>query len=111
MTLTPPPEPADCFCCHRAATGIGIGDRFNPKWLCVECALLAKDIREVKKFSVYEDRAVDEAGADAGNYLDSIGITDLSALSQNQWRAFIKKMIFGFGASLRRQVREGRAPF
>lgn len=112
--MTKPPathDPTTCWLCQRRACGLGIGNERDPRWLCEECALLAEDIRRVKNFDAYETKALEDAGADGGAYLEGIHKTDLADLSEGEYSEFVMMVIKGFGDSLRRQIRERRAPF
>jgi hypothetical protein len=106
--------PAECFVCKRRATGLGLGnDRTlaRPQWLCVECAMMADQIRNVKRLDMYEVGALNDAGREAGEWLDTIGKTDLATLSEIEYREFIKRAILAFGNSIREKIREHKAPF
>lgn len=111
MKFPPMEEPADCWLCHRHAEGLGVGTPQQPKWLCKECLVMADDIRRARRLDAFEVLALTDAGADGGAYLDSLGKTDLAELTEHEFRDFVRKVVLGFGASLRQQIREGRAPF
>jgi len=104
-------EPADCCVCHRRAEGIGIGSPQSPRWLCKECSVMADDIRRARRLDPFEVAALNDAGADGGEYLDSLGKTDLADLTEHEYREYVRRVVLGFGASIRAQIREGRAPF
>lgn len=67
-----------------------------------------------------ERASMQHAGRMGGEYLDSIGQTDLASLSDEEWRTFVECVVTGFCDSLRefaardeariQQMREG-APF
>jgi hypothetical protein len=59
----------------------------------------------------YEIGAALEAGADAGGYLEEIGTTDLSKLSAEEWREFLRRLITSFEQALRRKILGNEAPF
>jgi hypothetical protein len=111
MAKNPAHEPAECTICKRAAVGLGVGDARDPRWLCAECVLLAGDIREVRRLNVYEIAAIHEAGDVGGQYLETLNQFDLSELQPAQYQEFCKRVILGFGDSIRKQIRSGRAPF
>lgn len=96
-----------CIVCNRQARGLTSGS--GP--LCLECAPLAEDLRRARKFTAYESVAIDAAGAAGGSLLDRWDVTDLATLSEEQWREFIEAVIRGFGASVRKQVRDDAIPF
>lgn len=105
-------DPADCFVCKRRAVGVGAGNPGgNPRWICEDCIPHISEIRLVRNFDPYENRARADAGEKAGELLDAWGKTDLADLTTEQWLTFLKTVISEFGESLRRQVAEMRAPF
>ena len=57
-----------------------------------------------------EARAVAAGGARAGEYLESIGVTDLGRLSADQWNAFCTVLFEESCADLARQAKE-QVPF
>jgi hypothetical protein len=61
-----------------------------------------------KKFDIYESESMMAGGAVAGQYLDSIGQTDLAALSEDQFRLFFAKFMGGYEDSMKK-VFEGMA--
>lgn len=44
-----------------------------------------------------EDEMMREAGKSGGQYLDSIGITDLRALDKGEWLIFLRAIIGRYG--------------
>lgn len=110
-------DPADCWVCKRMSDGLGLGppdhDRWNknPRWVCADCIPHGKEIRIVRNFDPYETRARADAGEKAGEFLDSIGKSDLGELTAEEWQRFLTTVIHEFGESLRTQVAELRAPF
>lgn len=110
-------DPADCWACKRMSDGLGLGppdhDKWNknPRWVCMDCVAIGKELRTVRNFDPYEKTARREAGDKAGEFLDSIGKSDLAEMSEEEWLTFLTTVIHGFGESLRAQVAELRAPF
>lgn len=98
--------PACCYACGHSATGAGIGNGRDPRFLCDECLELAGKIGAAN-LDAFEIRAVKEAGDTAGRYLDTIGVTDLAKLDVTDWRRFCATMVEAFGASIRTQAQEG----
>ncbi|MCO5077111.1 MULTISPECIES: DUF6511 domain-containing protein [unclassified Chelatococcus] len=72
---------------------------------------MADGIRSARRLDAFEVLALTDAGADGGAYLDGLGKTDLAELTEHEYREFVRKVVLGFGASLRQQIREKRAPF
>ena len=63
------------------------------------------------RLELYERSAAQDAGNDAGTFLDEIGITDLAQLSEGQWSEFIRRVIVGFEKNLRTRLLSGEEPF
>jgi hypothetical protein len=63
------------------------------------------------ELSETETRALIDGGNEGGAYLDSIGKTDLAALSQEEFQAFLRAVLDGFGGSMRRQCAKIPVPF
>ena len=59
----------------------------------------------------FEIGAVLEAGASAGKYLESIGVTDMATLDAGQWRKFLRRIVIGYEHALRRKILEHEPPF
>lgn len=108
---SPVHEPAECFVCQRRATGLGIGDTRSPKWLCVECSLIAEQIRSTKRLDMYEVSAIGDAMNAVGFYLEEINKTDLGEFTDIEARTLVKRAWLAVGDSIRRQIREHKAPF
>jgi hypothetical protein len=53
------------------------------------------------EFDPLEKRCIKEAGNLGGQYLDSIGKTDLAALSGEEWQEFLERVIDGHGCAMR----------
>lgn len=111
MSVPKSHTPANCFVCNRRATGMGAGDGRDPKWLCAECLLMVRDIKAVKNFDGYETNAVTDCVNALGRHLEGLGKTDLADFDDFEARLAVECVIREFGDSLRRQIRENRAPF
>lgn len=109
--MNPNHEPAECHVCSRRADAVGIGDVNRPRWLCTECSLIAKQIRETRRLDMYEVAAVGDAVNVVGSYLSEINKTDLSEFEDIEARELVKRAVVEFGDSLRRQIRAHKAPF
>jgi Family of unknown function (DUF6511) len=59
----------------------------------------------------YEIGAALEAGAHAGAYLEEIGKTDLTRLSSDEWREFLRRLLASYEHALRRKILNGEPPF
>lgn len=105
-------SPACCFLCGRRAIGIGFGQasRGDPKWVCEECLTLGAIITSVKRFDVYEERALAAVIDNVGPIVEANG-TDLGEWSGDQVEAFAKAIVTGYGTALRDEIKKGQAPF
>jgi hypothetical protein len=88
-------------------------------WACLDCLNLAPKIAVVKKvyhmarkqLDVYEERAL-EAGSDkAGEYLDSIGKSDLADLEKYEWLEMWRRGLVGYAESMQQMMVANAAPF
>ena len=110
-------EPTLCAVCRRHAVWIGyhVGGQSPIVWLCDDnnCHAAAKRIyaMPLQILDACEIGAALEAGAIAGGYLEEIGTTDLAALSPEQWREFLRRIVVSFEQSMRRKILENEAPF
>jgi hypothetical protein len=111
-------QPTVCAVCRRHAMWLGCTPqphRMPVIWLCDDngCHKAAKGIFKMP-FAIldaYEIGSALEAGAEAGKYLDEIKNTDLAALSGDEWREFLRRIIVGFEQIMRRKILENEAPF
>jgi uncharacterized protein DUF6511 len=108
-------EPTLCAVCRRHAVWLGYPAAARPMWLCDDtgCHSAAR-----KAFAMppsilddYEIGSALEAGKLAGDYLGEVGTTDLAALSGDEWREFLRRLIVGFEQVMRRKILENEAPF
>ena len=103
-----------CFICQRRDSGVAVGTTKKIQWFCESCGIeTAKraSLMSAKVFEHLELRAVDDAGAKAGEYLDRIGKVSLETLSEAEWKEFCRTMIYGFGEALRDKIKNDEAPF
>jgi hypothetical protein len=108
-------HPATCFVCGRRPSGFGYApsDRKPIAWACMDHL---KEARMAYHFpttalDAFEQRALQAAGEDAGEYLDGIGKTDLATLTGEQWLIFTKLLLERFGTHMRDQIDKNGAPF
>ena len=108
-------EPTICVVCRRHAVWLGYPATARPFWLCDDgsCHKAAKEIYKMPSsiLDAYEIGSALEAGKLAGAYLDEIAKTDLAALSGDEWREFLRRIIVGFEQIIRRKILENEAPF
>jgi hypothetical protein len=115
-------EPTSCAVCRRHAIWVGyaplVGKWQNfggpVVWLCDDdgCHRAARSVYHMPNptLDAFEIGAALEAGANAGGYLEEIGATDLSKLSAEEWREFLRRLITGFEQVLRRKILGNEAP-
>lgn len=58
----------------------------------------------------HEIEAIQAAGAYGGEYLDSLGKTDLASLSEDEWLTFIESVVTGFTDKLQELESATAAP-
>jgi hypothetical protein len=110
-------EPTCCGVCRRRAWSIAYAPNTRAPllWLCDEtnCISLGKTVYNMaqKDLDAFELIALNEAGHDAGGYLDEIGVTDLAQLEPEQWITFLKRVQLGFEKHLREKLLSHAAPF
>ncbi len=105
--MTSPVTPQPCFICRRRDDGCALLRGREIRWYCAECGMaLAKKANAMmpRAFDLVEQRAMQEAGEQAGEYLDEIGKTDLAQLDQNEWNVFLIMIIRKFGEAIRREI-------
>lgn len=106
-----------CSICHRAAAGYGWAPHPSkpPVWVCddEECLRLAPTRYAVKQdvWTKIEGDAAAYGGDCAGQYLDSIGKTDLADLSKEEWDEACKLLVAGYRSELVRLLGTHAPPF
>lgn len=111
------PEPICCGVCRREATGLGYAPKGGKPilWLCEEldCISLGKAVFHMppKSLTATENLALQDAGADAGAYLERLGKFNLSELSEKEWGNFLSTILNSYGENMRKRVAAGTAPF
>lgn len=106
-----------CFICKRRHDNLGYSpdERRSPiKWLCWDClddthngirSKLPKVYHMPKRqLDDFERRALEEGGNAGGEYLDSIGKTDLAELDEFEWSTFLSRVFVGYADSMREIV-------
>ncbi|SFM89416.1 hypothetical protein SAMN05192571_108114 [Pleomorphomonas diazotrophica] len=100
-----------CGICGRRADGIGHAPdgRMPAVWVCNDCGLdRARRVARMRDFDVVERKAFALAAQRAGQFLDTIGKTDLACLSTEEYEAFLTTFQTHFVEEIRRMV-EGEA--
>jgi len=105
-------QPTACAVCRRHAVWLGYAprkpDRLPTIWLCDDeyCHAAAARVYAMpgKMLDAHELGAMLEAGNIAGCYLEELGTTDLAKLDPGQWREFLRQLLTGYEAVLRRKI-------
>jgi hypothetical protein len=107
-------NPHICFICRRRAGANGVGSPRRQGWVCNACGIpLGKRVIHMsdEAFDEFEISAIEEAGNEAGAYLDDLGKTDLATLTPDEWRHFLRTFLRAFETNVRRRVESGTTPF
>ena len=104
-----------CAVCRREARGFA----FDPKlgrikgkaasacsMRCLEIVFRGKGMIDP---TPNEKAAMESGGQLGGEYLDSIGKTDLAALSANEWATFVEAVVTGYCDHLREMAARDQA--
>lgn len=108
-----------CFCCRRRDDGMmgGFVGKYGKNnelvWSCLDHIHLAKKaIRMPRRdLDLYEQKALLAAGAAGGQYLDSVGCTDLAQLTEVEFVTFMRTVLDTFGDALAKELESYEAPF
>jgi hypothetical protein len=108
---------AVCGVCRRRAFGLGYAPKrsTNIMWLCdsADCHHAAAKVYTMPQPTLdkHETLAADMGGQWAGEYLDELGVTDLTKLSPDEWREFLRRVVVGFSDALRNGFKPEEIPF
>lgn len=104
-----------CAVCLRKHENIGYSpnERSRVAWVCDDCLPVARKAYHMPKkhLDVYELKAMQAGGEKAGEYLDTIGKTDLAELELHEWLEMWRVGLDGYGNSMRDMLKNGEAPF
>lgn len=119
--MTPRFHDRVCAVCARPAIGWGYAshsyrtvaaDRIA--WCCddPECLAIARDSYAMKQieFGRIDTLATEDGGQKGGEYLDSIGKTDLATLTADEWAELCRQIVGGYREALKGRLRN-EAPF
>lgn len=110
-------EPCGCAVCHRRAVGLGYAPKQGQKllWLCddKDCHAVSGKVYKMPQaqLDAFELGAAIEGGNQGGAFLDEIGKSDLAVLDADEWREFLRRIITGFEATMRKRILDGSPPF
>ncbi|MDX3966126.1 MAG: DUF6511 domain-containing protein [Bradyrhizobium sp.] len=84
-------------------------------WLCEapECISLGKAVFHMvpKTLTATEALALQDAGAEAGAYLERLGKFSLADLTEKEWGNFLTTILNSYGENMRKRVTAAVAPF
>jgi hypothetical protein len=112
-------EPTCCYVCGMRAFGLGVNQNRgtygnkqpDPHYVCKRCAMAIDDYKKIRCLDQFELQALD-GGVDAvGDYLEEIGVYDLTAMDDLNRRMIVKAAWEGCAARLRELLSDGSAPF
>lgn len=103
--------PTTCYVCTRQAIGIGASPKPPYNWLCRECVVSIQDLSSIRRPSAYELMARKGGMEAAGDFLSSLGKTDLAEFEEEEALMLVGKIWDGCAKEMRRLVREGAVPF
>ena len=111
-------KPTICIICKKQA-GVAYSpypDRLKTwLWGCgaTECSGLLRKVYRMAEhtYNAYEVKARSEASDAAGQYLDSIGETDLAKLPPEHWFVLWETFMNAYQRSMVRMLTEHEAPF
>ena len=114
--------PTICACCQRLAAGFAYSTNKWGKgphiWWCETCAMQLNKSQAEKiykmttaKMQLWENPALKKAGKDAGEFLDTIGKTDLATLTEDEWLEFLRRFVVARERHLRNAIVNNEAPF
>jgi hypothetical protein len=110
-------EPLVCCVCRRRAQGIAHApsNRGPWFWICsdADCISLAPKVYRMpsERLDAYEHQAALAAGDAVGGWLDGIGKTDLTKLSEPEWQELCHLFVHSYEAELRRKLLSNEPPF
>lgn len=95
-----------CRICKRRHDNIGhqISRSHPTKWFCRDCSFFINEAAALtkKQFDIYETDSMMKGGQAAGQFLDTIGITDLAELNEQQFLHFFAKFLGGYEDAMKK---------
>jgi hypothetical protein len=104
-------NPTTCKACSRRAIGLGRStSKTDAGYLCKQCIVAVGDLTKMDRLDQFELLALDGAVDAVGEWIEERGIgTELSHYDELDRRMMVKAAVLGFGAALRKGLRD--APF
>jgi len=107
-----------CICGRTAAAREAIRGFFDIRaafWVCADetCQSAGGLMADtpLSHLTTYEELALLAGGDAAGAYLDGLDKTDLAALTPQEFSTFLRHVLDGYAASMRRQLSRVEIPF
>lgn len=113
---TPRASDRVCASCAGQTVGFGVVAKYKNDilWCCghPDCyvATLRTYTMPDKEFKRLEQIATVKGGEEAGEYLESIGKTDLAEMTEAEWEVFCLRLVGGYRWALHETLK-GEAPF
>jgi len=112
-------RPDLCCICGRTAAAKDVVRAFftarSAFWVCADetCQSAGETMADTpaSHLTSYEELALLAGGDAAGAYLDGLNKTDLAALSPQEFSTFLRHVLDGYAASMRRQLSRVEIPF
>ena len=96
-----------CFICKRRHDNLGVAphERAPVKWFC-DAHLGNVNLKKAyhMRLDRFEEQALEDGGNAGGEYLDSLGRTDLADLAPEEWQHFLSLVLTGYADSMREIV-------
>ena len=96
-----------CFICKRRHDNLGVAahQRAPVKWFC-NAHLGNTNLQKAyhMRLDRFEEQALEDGGNAGGEYLDSLGKTDLASLEPEEWATFLSRVLTGYADSMREIV-------
>lgn len=96
-----------CDVCRREARGFGYSPRLTRQsgrdlWLCsMRCLDIVTRLEGMIDPKKHEITALREASAAGGEYVESLGRTDLASFTEHEWSVLIEVVVTAFQDHLR----------
>lgn len=106
-----------CDICRRETRGFGFSPRVIRRsgrdlWLCsMRCLNITTRLEGMIDPNEHEEAALRHAGAAGGEYVESLGRTDLALWSEKEWALLVDVMVTAFQDHLRDAYQHQPVPF
>lgn len=104
-------DPSTCYVCTRHAIGVGVSPKQPYNYICKECLMAIDDLTRIRRSTAYELKAREGGMEAAGEYLQSLGKTDLAEFEEEEALMLVGAIWRGCADRLRTLVRDEAVPF